>query len=188
MRVLFVCSRNRRRSPTAERVAAEASGVEALSAGTAPDADLRVSLDLIQWADLICAMEARHARALRRDFGPHLGGTRVVTLGIPDDYAFMDPALVALITAPYFRAAITRTQDAWRRVVAGAAVAGIPAPAFSSSLSYYDGLRAERLPAALVQGQRDFFGAHTYRRVDKDGTFHTLWSGNRSEVSATDAH
>ena len=99
-----------------------------------------------------------------------------------------DPALVALITAPYFRAAITRTQDAWRRVVAGAAVAGIPAPAFSSSLSYYDGLRAERLPAALVQGQRDFFGAHTYQRVDKDGTFHTLWSGDRSEVSATDAH
>ena len=63
-----------------------------------------------------------------------------------------------------------------------AAQAGIPSPAFSSSLSYYDGLRAERLPAALVQGQRDFFGAHTYKRVDLDGTFHTLWSGDRSEV------
>ncbi len=99
-----------------------------------------------------------------------------------------DPGLVALITAPYFRAAITRTQDAWRRVVAAAAVAGIPAPAFSSSLSYYDGLRAERLPAALVQGQRDFFGAHTYKRVDREGTFHTLWSGDRSEVEAVDTH
>ena len=56
-------------------------------------------------------------------------------------------------------------------------------PGFSSALAYYDGLRAERLPAALIQGQRDFFGAHTYRRIDKDGTFHTLWSGDRAEVS-----
>ena len=72
--------------------------------------------------------------------------------------------------------------NAWRRVVAHAAAAGIPSPAFSSSLAYYDGLRADRLPAALVQGQRDFFGAHTYKRVDLDGTFHTLWSGDRSEV------
>jgi 6-phosphogluconate dehydrogenase len=63
-----------------------------------------------------------------------------------------------------------------------AALSGIPAPAFSSSLSYYDGLRAERLPAALVQGQRDFFGAHTYQRVDQPGTFHTKWSQDRSEV------
>ena len=63
--------------------------------------------------------------------------------------------------------------------------AGIPAPAFSSSLAYYDGLRAERLPAALVQGQRDFFGAHTYKRVDKPGTFHTLWSGDRTEIETT---
>ena len=52
----------------------------------------------------------------------------------------------------------------------------------------YDGLRADRLPAALVQGQRDFFGAHTYQRIDKDGTFHTLWSGDRTEISATDTH
>ncbi len=99
-----------------------------------------------------------------------------------------DPGLVALLTAPYFRTALTRTQDAWRRVVAEAALAGIPTPAFSSSLAYYDGLRAGRLPAALVQGQRDFFGAHTYKRVDKEGTFHTLWSGDRSEIEATDTH
>jgi 6-phosphogluconate dehydrogenase len=61
---------------------------------------------------------------------------------------------------------------------------GIPVPAFSSSLSYYDALRAERLPAALTQGLRDFFGAHTYQRVDKEGTFHTLWSEGRNEIEA----
>ena len=66
-------------------------------------------------------------------------------------------------------------------MVAGAAQNGIPTPAFSSSLAYYDGIRAERLPAALIQGQRDFFGAHTYHRVDKPGTFHTEWSGDRTE-------
>jgi len=102
---------------------------------------------------------------------------------ITEAYA-ADPALPELLTAPYFREALTRTQAAWRRVVQTAAGAGIPAPAFSSSLAYYDGLRAQRLPAALIQGQRDFFGAHTYRRIDKDGTFHTLWSGDRTEVVA----
>ena len=65
-------------------------------------------------------------------------------------------------------------EDSWRRVVAAAARAGIPTPGFSSSLAYYDGLRRPRLPAALIQGLRDFFGAHTYRRVDRDGAFHTL--------------
>ena len=75
-------------------------------------------------------------------------------------------------------------QEAWRRVVAHAAQAGIPTPGFSSSLAYYDALRAERLPAALIQGLRDFFGAHTYRRVDREGTFHTLWSADRTEIDA----
>jgi 6-phosphogluconate dehydrogenase len=106
---------------------------------------------------------------------------------ITEAYA-ADPGLVALVTAPFFVDVMAKAQIAWRNVVADAAHAGIPAPAFSSSLSYYDGLRADRLPAALVQGQRDFFGAHTYQRVDKDGTFHTLWSGDRSEISATDSH
>jgi len=99
-----------------------------------------------------------------------------------------DPSLVALVTAPYFTAAVTGAQESWRQVVAHAAKTGIPAPAFSSSLSYYDGLRADRLPAALVQGQRDFFGAHTYKRVDVEGTFHTLWSGDRTEIQAVDSH
>ena len=68
-------------------------------------------------------------------------------------------------------------------MVAGPPQAGIPAPGFSSALAYYDGLRAERLPAALVQGLRDLFGAHTYRRVDREGSFHTLWGGDRSEIA-----
>ncbi|HTL41496.1 MAG TPA: NADP-dependent phosphogluconate dehydrogenase [Pseudolysinimonas sp.] len=106
---------------------------------------------------------------------------------ITEAYA-ADPGLVALVTAPFFVDVVTSTQEAWRRVVAHAAAAGIPSPAFSSSLAYYDGLRADRLPAALVQGQRDFFGAHTYGRIDAEGTFHTLWSGDRSEISAVSTH
>jgi 6-phosphogluconate dehydrogenase len=106
---------------------------------------------------------------------------------IADAYAD-DPSLEALVLAPFFRDAVTGAQDAWRRVVIRAVEAGIPTPAFSSSLAYYDGLRADRLPAALVQGQRDFFGAHTYKRIDKPGTFHTQWSGDRTEIEAEDTH
>ncbi|MGW1737241.1 NADP-dependent phosphogluconate dehydrogenase [Nocardia sp. NPDC001965] len=95
-----------------------------------------------------------------------------------------DPALPSLILAPYFREAIETAIDSWRRVVATATLLGIPVPAFASSLSYYDALRAERLPAALTQAQRDFFGAHTYERVDAEGKFHTLWSEDRTEVRA----
>ena len=106
---------------------------------------------------------------------------------IADAYA-ETPDLPVLMAASYFAEAIGRAQAAWRRVVVAAAQAGIPAPAFSSSLSYYDGIRADRLPAALVQGQRDFFGAHTYKRIDKPGTFHTQWSGDRTEIEAVDTH
>jgi len=91
------------------------------------------------------------------------------------------PDLALLISDEYFTEAISTALPAWRRVVAGAAQNGIPTPAFSSSLAYYDGIRAERLPAALIQGQRDFFGAHTYHRIDKPGTFHTEWTGDRTE-------
>ncbi|HEU5222656.1 MAG TPA: NADP-dependent phosphogluconate dehydrogenase [Candidatus Lumbricidophila sp.] len=93
-----------------------------------------------------------------------------------------NPGLVALLLAPYFTEAVSKGQAAWRRVIVAAVNAGIPTPAFSSSLAYYDGIRADRLPAALVQGQRDFFGAHTYKRIDKEGVFHTLWSGDRTEI------
>lgn len=106
---------------------------------------------------------------------------------ISDAYA-ATPDLPVLMTAPYFVEVFGRAQAAWRRVVVAAAEAGIPSPAFSSSLAYYDGIRADRLPAALVQGQRDFFGAHTYKRIDKPGTFHTLWSADRTEIEAEDTH
>jgi 6-phosphogluconate dehydrogenase len=95
-----------------------------------------------------------------------------------------DADLVSLLAAPYFRSAVEAAIDSWRRVVVTATQLGIPVPGFSSALSYYDGLRTERLPAALTQAQRDFFGAHTYGRVDAEGKFHTLWSGDRSEVPA----
>ncbi|GAA4083676.1 MULTISPECIES: NADP-dependent phosphogluconate dehydrogenase [Actinomadura] len=95
-----------------------------------------------------------------------------------------DPRTPTLLTDDHFAEAVGAAQDAWRRVVTTAAQLGIPAPGFSSALAYYDSLRAERLPAALTQGQRDFFGAHTYRRVDREGSFHTLWGGDRSEVEA----
>jgi 6-phosphogluconate dehydrogenase len=95
-----------------------------------------------------------------------------------------DPDLPTLLAAPEFTKIVTDAQDSWRRVVATAALAGIPTPGFSSALAYYDGLRSRRLPAALIQGQRDFFGAHTYKRVDREGTFHTDWSGDRTEREA----
>ena len=93
--------------------------------------------------------------------------------------------LLSLLFDDYFAKAIDASLASWRNVVAHSSLAGIPNPAFASSLSYYDGLRAKRLPAALVQGQRDFFGAHTYKRVDRDGVFHTLWSADRSEIETT---
>ncbi|MDP9902228.1 decarboxylating NADP(+)-dependent phosphogluconate dehydrogenase [Variovorax ginsengisoli] len=88
-----------------------------------------------------------------------------------------DPALVNLMLAPFFNALLNRTQQSWREVVALAVRNGIPVPAFSASLAYYDSYRAEQLPANLLQAQRDFFGAHTYERVDQpEGKFfHTEW-------------
>jgi len=86
-----------------------------------------------------------------------------------------DARLENLLLDSYFREAITQAQTSWRRTVATAAQIGIPTPAFSSALAYYDGYRSERLPANLLQAQRDYFGAHTYQRTDKPGTFHTDW-------------
>jgi 6-phosphogluconate dehydrogenase len=91
------------------------------------------------------------------------------------------PELPTLLADEEFGKDLTGAQDAWRNVVATAARLGIPVPGFSAALAYYDALRAERLPAALIQGLRDYFGAHTYRRTDRDGVFHTLWAQDRSE-------
>lgn len=95
-----------------------------------------------------------------------------------------NPELPLLITDPYFTNAVTEGLAAWRRVVSAAALHGVPIPAFASALSYYDAVRAPRLPAALIQAQRDFFGAHTYHRTDRPGTFHTDWSADRAELAA----
>jgi 6-phosphogluconate dehydrogenase len=84
-----------------------------------------------------------------------------------------DPKLENLLLAPYFSKAVQDVQDSWRNVVSTAAKLGIPVPAFSAALCYYDGYRRERLPANLLQAQRDYFGAHTYERLDKPGSFHT---------------
>lgn len=86
-----------------------------------------------------------------------------------------DPALANLLLDPYFTEVTAQAQDSWRNVVAQAALCGVAAPCFSSALSYYDAFRAASLPANLIQAQRDYFGAHTYRRVDMDGVFHTQW-------------
>ena len=87
-----------------------------------------------------------------------------------------------LLLAPYFRDAVAQSLDAWRRVITLAVEAGIPVPAFSSSLAYYDAYRRERLPANLIQGLRDYFGAHTYHRIDREGSFHTRWGQDGQEV------
>jgi 6-phosphogluconate dehydrogenase len=93
-----------------------------------------------------------------------------------------EPGLANLMLADFFAEALAEAQDPWRRVVARSAELGIPTPAFSSSLAYYDGYRRATGPASLIQGLRDLFGAHTYQRVDREGTFHTLWGGDGSEV------
>jgi len=86
-----------------------------------------------------------------------------------------EPDLANLLLAPYFRDAVQSAQDNWRRVVGEAVRMGIPVPAFSSAICYFDSYRRDRLPANLIQAQRDFFGAHTYERVDREGVFHTDW-------------
>jgi 6-phosphogluconate dehydrogenase len=93
-----------------------------------------------------------------------------------------EEAAANLLVMPYFRDAVADAQDAWRRVISRSVELGIPVPAFSSSLAYYDGYRRERGPANLIQGLRDYFGAHTYRRVDREGSFHTRWGQDGSEV------
>jgi 6-phosphogluconate dehydrogenase len=89
------------------------------------------------------------------------------------------PNLENLLLHPYFTQATAKAQTAWRRVVALAAQLGLPATAFSTALSYYDSYRRPTLPANLLQAQRDYFGAHTYKRTDREGVFHTDWLGKR---------
>jgi 6-phosphogluconate dehydrogenase len=99
---------------------------------------------------------------------------------ISDEYAA--GGLATLLVAPSIVTGLAERQDGWRRVVGLATSAGVPVPGFASALAYYDTVRADRLPAALIQGLRDNFGAHTYGRVDKPGTFHTPWSQGGVEI------
>jgi 6-phosphogluconate dehydrogenase len=92
-----------------------------------------------------------------------------------------DPKLENLLLARYFQEATAKAQEAWRNVIATAVRLGIPAPAFSTALAYYDGYRSVRLPANLLQAQRDYFGAHTYQRIDRPGVFHSDWLRLRKE-------
>ena len=93
----------------------------------------------------------------------------------------VQPDLENLLLHDYFTQAVHDAQDSWRYVVTTATRLGIPAPAFTAALAYYDSYRSERLPANLLQAQRDYFGAHTYRRTDKEGTFHTEWLDKRKQ-------
>lgn len=86
-----------------------------------------------------------------------------------------EPNLENLLLNSFFEDAVENAQESWRAVVAAASLLGIPVPAFSAALNYYDGYRLARLPANMLQAQRDYFGAHTYKRTDKDGTFHSEW-------------
>jgi 6-phosphogluconate dehydrogenase len=92
-----------------------------------------------------------------------------------------DANLANLLLDPFFKDIVQSNQDNWRKVVITAAELGVPAPAFSSALAYYDSYRADRLPANLLQAQRDYFGAHTYERVDKPRGefFHTEWMAGK---------
>ncbi|WP_153397609.1 NADP-dependent phosphogluconate dehydrogenase [Ornithinicoccus halotolerans] len=144
------------------KVVAYAQGLDQIrTASEAYGWDVDVAAVARIWRDG-CIIRARLLERIRSEYAAH--------------------QLVTLLEAPSVREELARTQEGWRQVVAAAVTAGVPVPGFSAALAYVDSLRAERLPAALVQGQRDYFGAHTYRRTDDEGSFHTLWSGDRSEV------
>jgi len=156
------------------------------------DGDAKAFVEMIRqalYASKICsyAQGFQLLRAAHQEFGWNLQFGTIASLWragciiraqflskIRDAYG-RDPALPNLLLDPYFAGAIERTSAGWRKVVATAAEVGVPVPAFSSALAYYDSYRSASLPANLLQAQRDFFGAHTYRRIDRDGVFHTQW-------------
>ncbi len=135
-----------------------------------------------------------HLRAGSTEYGWHLdlGALATIWRGgciiraqfldrIRDAYA-EQPDLPNLMLAPFFQAALNSAQPAWRRVIKRAVDAGVPVPALSASLAYYDGYRRARGPANLIQGLRDYFGSHGYHRVDREGSFHTRWAQDGTEV------
>jgi 6-phosphogluconate dehydrogenase len=154
-----------RRALYASKVVAYAQGFDHIAAGSAEyDWDIDRGAMATIWRGG-CIIRARFLDRIRAAYDEN-------------------PGLASLLVAPYFADAVRDGVDSWRQVVAQAAMSGIATPAFSSSLAYYDALRRDRLPAALIQGLRDNFGAHTYHRVDADGAFHTEWAGDHSEHPA----
>ena len=154
-----------RRALYASKIVAYAQGFDQIAAASAEygwDIDRSVVASIWRGG---CIIRARFLNSLRTAYAT-------------------DPVPPTLLADAAFADALAQAQDSWRRVVATATMIGVPTPGFSSALAYYDGLRRERLPAALVQGLRDYFGAHTYARVDRPGTFHTDWSGDRRERPA----
>ena len=117
------------------------------------------------------------------------GGCIIRAAFLDDIKAAFDknPALINLLLDPFFKEQTQKAEGAWRRVVGAAVAAGIPVPAMSSALAFYDGYRRERLPANLLQAQRDYFGAHTYERVDRPRGqfFHTNWTGQGGNVTSS---
>jgi 6-phosphogluconate dehydrogenase len=111
---------------------------------------------------------------------------RSVFLGKIKEAFDKNPKLQNLLLDPFFKKAIKNAQRSWRNVVALAAKKGIPVPAFSTALAFYDSYRNERLPANLLQAQRDYFGAHTYERIDqpRGQFFHTNWTGRGGTVAS----
>jgi 6-phosphogluconate dehydrogenase len=147
----------------ASKIVAYAQGFEHLAAGSM---EYRWNLDLGALARIWrggCIIRARFLHDIKEAYE-------------------QSPDLPSLMLAPFFQDALAAAQPAWRRVVKTAVDQGIPIPAFASSLAYYDGYRRARGPANLIQGLRDFFGSHTYHRVDREGSFHTRWAQDGSEV------
>jgi 6-phosphogluconate dehydrogenase len=167
------------------------------SGGTAPEGFVDAIRDALYASKVVAyAQGFEQMRAASDEYGWNVDPGTLATIWrggciirarfldrIKDAYE-RDPQLANLLLDDYFRDAVANAQDAWRKVLRTAVDLGVPTPAFSASLAYYDGFRRERGPASLIQGLRDYFGAHTYRRTDREGTFHTLWSEDGSEVSA----
>jgi 6-phosphogluconate dehydrogenase len=149
----------------ASKIVAYAQGFEQMAAASRQhDWDLDLGAMATIWRGG-CIIRARFLNRIREAYDSH-------------------DEVVNLLTVPYFADAMAEAQDAWRRVIARAVALGIPVPAFSSCLAYYDGYRRARGPASLIQAQRDYFGAHTYRRTDRDGSFHVRWAQDGREVPA----
>jgi 6-phosphogluconate dehydrogenase len=159
--------------------------------------DLRQALYASKIVSYAQGYQLMRAAAASNDWNLNYGGIalmwrggciiRSAFLGKIKEAFDKDPGLVNLLLDPFFKEAIENAQASWRRVITAAVNWGIPAPALGSALAYFDGYRCERLPANLLQAQRDYFGAHTYERVDKPRGefFHTNWTGRGGTTAST---